>query len=145
MKTIWACVAALCLSSCVMYYQKESVNTDNMAHNEIGQALAAQFPDIDEQELHDIVKAKIKSKYYSSKEFKQAAKDSGMVCNDKTKKCTIQCGFIVVDKYKSPYWTKIKDKTIRYDYTVSLDYSGRDAIISVKRHIQEKKHKSNYD
>lgn len=145
MKTIWACVAALCLSSCVMYYQKESVNTDNMAHNEIGQALAAQFPDIDEQELHDIVKAKIKSKYYSSKEFKQAAKDSGMVCNDKTKKCTIQCGFIVVDKYKSPYWTKIKDKTIRYDYTVSLDYSGRDALISVKRHIQEKKHKSNYD
>ena len=145
MKTIWACVAALCLSSCVMYYQKESVNTDNMAHNEIGQALAAQFPDIDEQELHDIVKAKIKSKYYSSKEFKQAAKDSGMVCNDKTKKCTMQCGFIVVDKYKSPYWTKIKDKTIRYDYTVSLDYSGRDAIISVKRHIQEKKHKSNYD
>lgn len=145
MKTIWACVAALCLSSCVMYYQKESVNTDNMAHNEIGQALAAQFPDIDEQELHDIVKAKIKSKYYSSKEFKQAAKDSGMVCNDKSKKCTMQCGFIVVDKYKSPYWTKIKDKTIRYDYTVSLDYSGRDAIISVKRHIQEKKHKSNYD
>lgn len=145
MKTIWACVAALCLSSCVMYYQKESVNTDNMAHNEIGQALAAQFPDIDEQELHDIVKAKIKSKYYSSKEFKQAAKDSGMVCNDKTKKCTMQCGFIVVDKYKSPYWTKIKDKTIRYDYTVSLDYSGRDALISVKRHIQEKKHKSNYD
>ena len=145
MKTIWACVAALCLSSCVMYYQKESVNTDNMAHNEIGQALAAQFPDIDEQELHDIVKSKIKSKYYSSKEFKQAAKDSGMVCNDKSKKCTMQCGFIVVDKYKSPYWTKIKDKTIRYDYTVSLDYSGRDAIISVKRHIQEKKHKSNYD
>ena len=91
MKTIWACVAALCLSSCVMYYQKESVNTDNMAHNEIGQALAAQFPDIDEQELHDIVKSKIKSKYYSSKEFKQAAKDSGMVCNDKTKKCTMQC------------------------------------------------------
>ena len=145
MKTIWACVAALCLSSCVMYYQKESVNTDNMAHNEIGQALAAQFPDIDEQELHDIVKAKIKSKYYSSKEFKQAAKDSGMVCNDKSKKCTMQCGFVLVDKYKSPYWTKIKDKTIRYDYTVSLDYSGRDAIISVKRHIQEKKHKSNYD
>ena len=144
MKTIWACVAALCLSSCVMYYQKESVNTDNMAHNEIGQALAAQFPDIDEQELHDIVKSKIKSKYYSSKEFKQAAKDSGMVCNDKSKKCTMQCGFIVVDKYKSPYWTKIKDKTIRYDYTVSLDYSGRDAIISVKRHIQEKKHKQNY-
>ena len=85
MKTIWVCMLAVCLSSCVVYYQKESVNTDNMARHEIGQALAEQFPDIDEQELHDIVKSKIKSKYYSSKEFKQAAMDSGMVCNDKSK------------------------------------------------------------
>ena len=143
MKAFWVCMLAVSLSSCVVYYQKESVNTDNMARHEIGQALAEQFPDIDEQELHDIVKSKIKSKYYSSKEFKQAAMDSGMVCNDKSKKCTIQCGFVVVDKYKPPYWTKIKDKTIKYDYTVSLDYSGRDALISVKRHIQEKKHKQN--
>lgn len=143
MKTIWVCMLAVCLSSCVVYYQKEHINTDNMARHEIGQALAAQFPDIDEQELHDIVKAKIKSKYYSSKEFKQAAMDSGMVCNDKSKKCTIQCGFVEKVVYAPPYWTKIKDKTIRYDYTVSLDYSGRDALISVKRHIEEKKHKQN--
>ena len=143
MKTIWVCMLAVCLSSCVVYYQKESVNTDNMARHEIGQALAEQFPDIDEQELHDIVKSKIKSKYYSSKELKQAAMDSGMVCNDKSKKCTIQCGFVEKVVYAPPYWTKIKDKTIRYDYTVSLDYSGRDAVISVKRHIQEKKHKQN--
>ena len=143
MKAFWVCMLAVSLSSCVVYYQKESVNTDNMARHEIGQALAEQFPDIDEQELHDIVKAKIKSKYYSSKEFKQAAMDSGMVCNDKSKKCTIQCGFVEKVVYAPPYWTKIKDKTIRYDYTVSLDYSGRDAVMSVKRHIQEKKHKQN--
>ena len=143
MKAFWALFVAVSLSSCVVYYQKENVNTANMANNEMCQILSEQFPHIDEQELHDIVKAKIKSKYYSSKEFKQAAMDSGMVCNDKSKKCTIQCGFVLVDKYKPPYWTKIKDKTIKYDYTVSLDYSGRDALISVKRHIQEKKHKQN--
>ena len=127
------------LSSCVMYYQKENINIDNMVHNDIGQTLAAQFPNIDEQKLHDIIKNKIKSKYYSSKEFKQAAIDSGMVCNDETKKCTCQCGFVQKVVYVAPYWTKIKDKTVCYNYIVSLDYSERDALISVKRYIEEKK------
>ena len=141
MKAFWALFVAVSLSSCVVYYQKENVNTANMANNEMCQILSEQFPHIDEQALHDLIKGKIKSKYYSSKEFKQAALDSGMNCNEKIKKCTYQCGFIIEDKYKSPYWARIKDKTVRYDYTVSLDYSGRDAVISVKRHIEEKKHK----
>lgn len=140
MKSWLVLLLALGLSSCVVYYQKEEINTDNLANNDIGEILANSFPQIDEQEILDLIKSKIKSKYYSSKEFKQAAIDSGMVCDDKLKKCTCDCGYAIHDIYAKPYWTKNKEKTLTYHYTISLDYSKRDAIVNIKRHIEERKY-----